>query len=307
MKKSITISLLLSLLIMCFMLSGCGAYSKGEYYPWDNMGNMMVPNQAHDQGHAEQNYQYGDVVEQDFNNVSENSSSYFSLDRNTACYSYVRKQIEYEMRINPESVRTEELINYFDYGFPAPQDNEDVKLSAYLSDCPWNDDSKILTVGAKTKNVQLSSNKNNFVLLIDVSGSMYGNDRLELVKYGVNRLIDNLSAEDRISIVTYASSTGIALESTLLTSEGKDRARGVINALDADGSTNGDGGIELAYNVAERQKGEGVNSRVILMTDGDFNVGRSDITDMKEFIQDKAKSGVYLSVLGFGMATLATI
>ncbi len=297
MKKFKTLSLLFAMMLsLSLLFVGCNTNApKGDYLPQGgNMGNATAPD-------ADDNYQYNKVYETPFLDTSEYNKSFFSLDRNTACYSLVRRQINSGNKVEEDSVRTEELINYFDYGYPAPTRDEVVKATTYLTDCPWNEKTKLLTVGIKTKEIKTESVKNNFVFLIDVSGSMSGSDRLDLVKYGVNKLIDGLTSEDRISIVTYCGSVEEKLESTLLDENGKKTAKRVVDSLVANGSTNGSGGIQKAYEIAERQKADGVNSRVILMSDGDFNVGMISEEEMKELAKKKAQTGVYLSVLGFGM------
>ena len=263
-------------------------------------------------GDSEGNFQYESIIEQGFYDTAENPSSYFSLDRNTASYSQVRAQINTGYKVASDSVRTEELINYFSYDYPAPEAGEEMKVSAYLADCPWNTEHKIATFGIRTEERILPEEvTNNYVFLIDVSGSMSarvqgldGMTCFDLVKYGIGKLVDGLSENDSVAIVTYASGVKEALEPTLATQEGKTEIMKVVNKLVASGSTFGSGGITLAYDVAQRHYAENGNNRVILMTDGDFNVGISDRTQLKEFIQDKATSGIYLSVLGFGMGNM---
>ena len=292
MKKAKILIIAIITVLLLSMAFGCGAGGYGGYY------NDAAYRQSM---HGNGNYDYNKVTEKPFYNTAEQNASYFSLDQNTAGYSYVRRQINDNRLIAEDSVRTEELINYFDYGYPAPEDDDVVKATTYLTGCPWNEDHKLLTIGVKTKEIKAEATANNFVFLIDVSGSMSGDTRIGLVKYGVNLLIDRLSDTDRVSIVTYASGVGVKLESTLLDEAGKKQAKAAVNALNASGSTNGSGGLQKAYQIAESQKAEGVNSRIILMSDGDFNVGMSSQSELKKFISDKAKGGVYLSVLGFGM------
>lgn len=297
MKKFRNLSLLFAMmLLLCFAFVGCS--SKAGMGDWLQAPTGAAKDEAMT---PDENYQYNEVIETPFLDVAEYNKSFFSLDRNTAGYSYVRRQIMSGQGVPADSVRTEELINYFDYGYPAPTGEEVVKATTYLTDCPWNEKNKLLTIGVKTKEIKTESQKNNFVFLIDVSGSMYGRDRLDLVKFGVNKLIDGLTSEDRVSIVTYCGGVSVNLESTLLDENGKKQAKKVVDGLKANGSTNGSGGIKKAYEIAERQKADGVNSRVILMSDGDFNVGMRSEEEMEELIKQKAQTGVYLSVLGFGM------
>ena len=272
-----------------------GLYPAGESYPLFSDG---------------ENYLYDTVVEQGFSDTETAPSSYFSLDRNTAGYSLVRTQLRQGVKISPESVRLEELVNYFDYDYPAPEAGEAVGVSAYLSDCPWNAEHKLMTVGIKTEEAVRTGDA-NYVLLVDVSGSMggtvagtEGQSRLDLVKYGANKLLDTLGAQDRVSIVTYASGVKTVLESTAATEENKPAIRNAINKLSSYGSTNGSDGLQRAYEQAEAHRAENGNNRIIILSDGDFNVGISNQDDLKEFIQEKAKSGIALSVVGVGMGNL---
>lgn len=272
-----------------------GLYPAGESYPLFSDG---------------ENYLYDTVVEQGFSDTETAPSSYFSLDRNTAGYSLVRTQLRQGVKISPESVRLEELVNYFDYDYPAPEAGEAVGVSAYLSDCPWNAEHKLMTVGIKTEEAVRTGDA-NYVLLVDVSGSMggtvagtEGQSRLDLVKYGANKLLDTLGAQDRVSIVTYASGVKTVLESTAATEENKPAIRNAINKLSSYGSTNGSDGLQRAYEQAEAHRAENGNNRIIILSDGDFNVGISNQDELKEFIQEKAKSGIALSVVGVGMGNL---
>lgn len=294
MKKLIAVISVLTLTAGCLFYTACNA---GSY----NGSDGLAPAAPDESMGADGNYEYGSIIESDFYNVSENPSSYFSLDRNTATYSLVRRQITENQKIYPDSVRIEEMINYFDYSFPAPVEKA-VKVSGYLADCPWNDESKLMLAGIKTSEYSLDAVNANYVFLIDVSGSMSGDDRLELAKYGLNRLVDNLSDKDVVSIVTYASGVSTVLDGGECSVNGKQTIKNKINGLKARGATNGGDGLERAYNIAKKHYITGGNNRVIIISDGDFNVGATSVEAMKEFIQTKAdETGVYLSVLGVGM------
>ena len=284
------------------LFCGCASVSKGDV----NMG--------YDQGISEapwvsdgENYQYDSVTEQGFCDAQTQPSSYFSLDRNTAGYSLVRTQVKNGLQIAPDSVRLEEMVNYFDYDYPAPEKGEGVSLSAYLSDCPWKEDHRLMTVGIRTEEAEQGGDA-NYVLLVDVSGStgsaVYGYDemtRLDLVRYAANKMVDGLDEKDRVSIVTYASGVRTVLESTAATDEGKQQIRNALARLSASGSTSGSDGLQRAYEQAEEYKVPGGNNRVVLLTDGDFNVGIYDTEELTEFIREKAESGVGLSVVGVGL------
>lgn len=292
MKKKLVILATAITAAACTAATACSAKPAGSapYYPSYDFNTSLGDN----------NYQYGAVTESPFVNVTQNASSYFSLDRNTAGYSYVRRQITDGQRVAENSVRGEELINYFDYSYPEPE-TDAVSLSVYLSDCPWNSANKLVTLGVKTQTLSLDAVNGNYVFLVDVSGSMAGDDRLELAKYGFNTLVDNLGGGDTVSIVKYASGMGVVTEGVECTDGNKQAVKNKMNGLKAYGATNGAGGLELAYETAQRHFISGGNNRVIIISDGDFNVGKSGTEDMKELIEEKAKSGIYLSVIGVGM------
>ncbi len=294
MKKKALILAATTLSAICLGLTACSKKgdNSGEYTPW-------FPPFSYDEAEGG-NYEYGSVTESPFQDVAENASSYFSLDRNTAGYSYVRRQIEQNNKIAEDSVRIEEMLNYFDYSYPEPE-TDAVAISAYLSDCPWNEANKLLTLGVKTQTISLEEQNGNYVFLIDVSGSMSGDDRLGLAKYGLNTLVENLGDNDVVSVVEYASGTSVVFEGAECTEGNKPTVMNKINNLKASGATFGRGGLELAYKTAQKYFITGGNNRIIIISDGDFNVGGSDVDDMKEFISEKAKSGIYLSVIGVGM------
>ncbi|MDE6373248.1 MAG: von Willebrand factor type A domain-containing protein, partial [Clostridia bacterium] len=294
MKKKLLVLATAITATACLAATACSKAPTGNYAP------NYFPSYDFSTSADGDNYQYGAVTESPFVNVTQNSSSYFSLDRNTAGYSYVRRQITNGWKISENSVRVEELINYFDYSYPEPE-TDAVSLSVYLSDCPWNSENKLVTLGVKTQKISLDGVNGNYVFLVDVSGSMAGDDRLELAKYGFNTLVDNLGGGDTVSIVKYASGMGVVTEGVECTEGNKEALKGKMNGLKAYGATNGAGGLELAYETAQRHFITGGNNRVIIISDGDFNVGKSGVDDMKELIQEKAKSGVYLSVIGVGM------
>lgn len=262
-------------------------------------------NQGGESQGSENHYTYGSIKEQPFVNVSDEDSSYFSLNRNTATYSMVRSLMAYGQPINPDWVRIEELINYFDYDFPAPE-SEAVSVSTYLSDCPWNAEHKLMLAGIKTAETGFDNVNGNYVFLIDVSGSMSGDSKLGLAKKGLKKLLAGLGEKDVVSIVTYANSVTTVLDGAECTAQGKEKIINTIENLKAGGSTYGSGGLTEAYNVAEKHYITGGNNRVIIISDGDFNVGVSTTDEMLEFISARtvAKKNVYLSVLGVGMGNL---
>lgn len=290
MKKKFALISLALIGAACVGLCACSGYGNG-----DNWGAPNAPN-----GFAVGNYDYNSIIENGFKTVGEEPSSYFSLDRNTATYSLVRRQINSGMQIAPDSVRIEEMINYFDYGFAAPTDRA-VEVSTCLAPCPWNGENMLMLAGVRTAEYDLDGENCNYVFLIDVSGSMAGEDRIGLAKHGIGKLVDGLGENDVVSLVTYASGVKTVLDGKECTLENKTAIKEAVNGLVASGATSGGDGLERAYRLAENRFISGGNNRVILISDGDFNVGMTSQSALKEFIQDKAKSGIYLSVLGVGM------
>ena len=226
--------------------------------------------------------------------------STFSIDVDTASYTYVRSQLENGLMPNLNAVRIEEMVNYFSYGYQAPTSaNVPFMQSVEVYPTPWNEATKLLHIGIKGFTPELSERpKSNLVLLIDTSGSMNAPDKLPLLKRSFSLLLNQLDENDTISIVAYAGSAGVVLEPTKASE--KRKILRSLERLSAGGSTAGGQGIELAYELADEAKSDGSNNRVILATDGDFNVGISSPDALKSFIEKKRDDGISLSVLGFG-------
>ena len=299
MKK--LLCLLLTICVCMTLLVGCSASSGDMNYS----DGSFSRNQGISPGADESDYRYEAIKENGFVKTDEQANSYFSLDRNTASYSYMRRQINENRLPNYESVRVEEYVNYFNYDYARPADGNALALSDSLFDCPWNANHKLLTIGVAAEEIEFSSKQNNLVFLIDTSGSMYGSDRLPLVQQAFSVLIDNLSANDTVSVVTYAGDSRIALEGE--SGANKTKIAAVIEDLSASGSTNGQGGIEKAYALAQKYFAQGGNNRVILATDGDFNVGASSKTDITELISQKRDSAIFLTVLGVGLCNTSDV
>ncbi len=229
--------------------------------------------------------------------------STFAIDVDSASYANVRRFLD-EGKLPPrEAVRVEELVNYFRYNYPEPNDGSPFRVVTAVQPCPWNPKHLLVRIGLKAKEVDTSKRPPaNLVFLIDVSGSMAEENKLPLLKRGMKLLAENVREDDQISIVTYAGTAGVALEGG--TGKEKTRIVSVIESLQAGGSTNGQGGIQMAYDLARRHFVKGGINRVLLATDGDFNVGVSDTDTLVKMMQDEAKSGVFLSVLGFGQGNL---
>lgn len=247
--------------------------------------------------------EYSSIEENGYKSTVRNPLSTFSADVDTASYANVRRMIEYGQNVNPDAVRIEEFINYFDYDYPEPTAADPFSVTAELSDCPWNNEAKLLLVGLKAKDIDMNEREPiNLVFLIDVSGSMLSDDKLPLVQKSFTMLTENLGESDRISIVTYAGEDKVVLKGA--SGEDKDRIIEAINSLEAGGATYGEAGINRAYELAEEYFIEGGNNRVILATDGDLNMGLSSELELAELIEEKRKSGVFLSVLGFGTGNI---
>ncbi len=273
-----------------------------EAAPASDDSFYTVPETVHEEYNTEE---YNYIEENGYTAVSSAPLSTFSADVDTASYTNIRRMIYDGYDVPPEAVRIEEMINYFDYHYSDPEKNEPFAVHAELSDCPWNKDTELLMIGINTKSADSLLDERepmNLVFLIDVSGSMYSEDKLPLVQKSFSMLTDNLSSSDRISIVTYAGSDEVVLEGA----DGNDRGQvlDAINSLEAGGSTAGAAGINTAYEIAEKYFIKGGNNRVILATDGDLNVGLSSESELTELIEEKRESGVFLSVLGFGSGNL---
>jgi len=246
---------------------------------------------------------YNPVTEQPFQVVQQYPLSTFSADVDTASYSNLRRYLEGGSLPPHDSVRIEEWINYFHYAYAEPSKKKPVSVQTEVLQCPWNLQHHLVRVGLQARRLQLDAlPARNLVFLVDVSGSMGEENKLPLVKAGLKRLCQTLRDNDQVSIVVYASGTGVALEPT----SGKQKARilEVLDHLEAGGSTNGEGGIQLAYEVARRIFQKGADNRVVLCTDGDFNVGVSDQGSLVRLIEQERQSGVFLTCLGFGMGNL---
>jgi hypothetical protein len=246
---------------------------------------------------------YSPIQETEFSQARTTPLSTFSIDVDTASYSNTRRFLTEGTRPPADSVRVEELINYFSYDYPAPRGAVPFSVSTEVSDCPWNPEARLVHIGLQGKTL---SNENvparNLVFLLDVSGSMSSPDKLPLLKRGMSLLTQTLRPQDKVSIAVYAGASGLVLPPT----SGSNQAR-IMEALDrleAGGSTNGGAGIELAYEVATRGFVKGGINRVILATDGDFNVGTTSEGDLQRLIEKKRKTGVFLTVLGFGSGNL---
>ena len=246
------------------------------------------------------NESYKEIEENTFKLVKAAPLSTFSIDVDKASYSNIRRMINNGMDIPKDAVKIEEMINYFNYDYPQPTGEHPFAIHTEYVQTPWNKDTKLVKIGMQGKNVPLEDvPASNLVFLLDVSGSMGEPNKLPLLKSAFNLLVNQLREKDKISIVVYAGAAGVVLEPT--SGEEKIKIQDALDKLQAGGSTAGGAGIELAYKMARENFIEGGNNRVILATDGDFNVGMSSDSAMKDLIKEERESGVFLTVLGFGM------
>ncbi|MEM9462425.1 MAG: von Willebrand factor type A domain-containing protein [Myxococcota bacterium] len=246
---------------------------------------------------------YAHIDENGFRRVTEAPLSTFSADVDTASYSNMRRFLGEGRRPPADAIRIEELINYFEYDYKPPTGERPVAVNWELGPCPWNADNLLVHIGLKSKPIASAKvPPRNLVFLLDVSGSMHSPDKLPLLKRSMGLLVDQLREQDRVSIVVYAGASGLVLPPT--SGAQRSKIREAIFALQPGGSTNGAAGIRLAYQMAQDAFiDDGIN-RVILATDGDFNVGTTSDGDLTRLIEDKRKTGVFLSVLGFGTGNI---
>ncbi|MBC7935006.1 MAG: von Willebrand factor type A domain-containing protein [Rhizobacter sp.] len=243
---------------------------------------------------------YDNITENIFLSATDNPLSTFSIDVDAASYSNVRRRLKTGQLPPAGAVRIEEMINYFQYHYPQPKNNDPFSFTTEISDAPWNPDHKLVMIGMQGKKIPAENlPASNFVFLIDVSGSMESPNKLGLVKSSLLLLVDQLREQDKVSIVVYAGAAGLVLKPT--TGTNKTAIKDALERLTAGGSTAGGEGIELAYKTARENFNKTGNNRVILCTDGDFNVGASSDDEMERLIEKERKSGVFLTVLGYGM------
>lgn len=288
MKKRLFIIILLVFIVT---LVGCSAADhSGNWYK----GGYIY----HDAAPENLGEEYLGIAENPFVKTTKDATSTFSLDTSTAGYANLRRLINKGQTISKDHVKLEEMVNYFSYNYEDPEGDNELSISSEIMDCPWNLEHKLVSIGVKAKPMEQVNTKNNIVLLLDVSGSMADPNKLPLMQAAFKLFVDTLNDDDTVSIVTYASSDRIALRGA----KGSEKKL-IVNILEdlmAGGSTAGSKGIQTAYSIAQQYFIEGGNNRVILGTDGDFNVGISSVSSLENFIAEKRETGIYLSVLGFG-------
>ncbi|MEB3799939.1 VWA domain-containing protein [Flavobacterium columnare] len=243
---------------------------------------------------------YAEIEENKFENPSVKPLSTFSIDVDNASYTNIRRFINNGQEIPKDAVRLEEMINYFSYTYPQPKDNHPFSINTEYSECPWNSNHKLLKIGLQGKKMDKNNlPPSNIVFLIDVSGSMEEENKLPLLKESMKILVKELRPQDKVSMVVYAGAAGMILPPT--SGNEKNKIMNALDELTAGGSTAGGEGIELAYKIAEENFIKEGNNRIVLTTDGDFNVGASTDKEMEPLIERKRKTGIFLTCLGYGM------
>jgi Ca-activated chloride channel family protein len=235
--------------------------------------------------------------------TAEAAISTFAIDVDTASYSNVRRFLDDGVRPPADAVRIEELVNYFNYDYPVPAGDVPFSVTSEIADCPWNSEARLIHIGLQAKDLatdQLPAR--NLVFLLDVSGSMESPDKLPLLRRAMKLMVETLDEDDRVAIVVYAGAAGVVLEPT--SGANQQVIMAALDRLQAGGSTNGGEGIERAYDLARQNFEPGAINRVILATDGDFNVGTTSERDLERLIERERESGVFLSVLGLGTGNL---
>jgi Ca-activated chloride channel family protein len=246
---------------------------------------------------------YDRITDNPFIRVTQDPLATFSIDVDTASYANVRRFLNQNQLPPKDAVRIEEMVNYFSYDYPQPTAQHPILAQMEVASAPWSPEHRLVRIGIKGKDLDLNRRpSSNLVFLIDVSGSMQPAEKLPLLKNAMKLLVDKLGENDRVSMVVYAGASGMVLPPT--TGDKKEVILRALENLEAGGSTNGASGIQLAYNLAVANYIRGGTNRVILATDGDFNVGVTNQGDLVRLIEEKAKSGVFLSVLGFGLGNL---
>ncbi len=262
--------------------------------------NVKKTTKKADQDIDYNNEEYAALVENAFELTRNQPVSTFSIDVDNASYSNVRRMISYGGKVDKNSVRVEEMINYFKYNYPQPTNGDPFSINTEYSASPWNPKHKLLKIGLQGKNIPMDRlPASNIVFLIDVSGSMSQENKLPLLKSSLKVLLNQLRPKDKVGIVVYAGSAGMVLPPT--SAGEKEKIIQALDKLEAGGSTAGGEGIELAYTLAKQNFIKGGNNRVVLATDGDFNVGASSASDIEALITEKRKTGIFLTCLGYGM------
>lgn len=292
--------LLIKAAVLALIAAGSLSCTVGYYGDMENVNGHYsgLANETTETGDK-----FDDFIDNPFIDTEVENVSTFSVDADGAAYAYMRMAVNRGYRPGRSSVRIEEYLNYFTFDYPDPDDGNDVRINAEVGTCPWNTEHYLLRLGIKGRDIYEGRHpQSNYVFLLDVSGSMSSKDKLTLLKAGMKSMVDYLDPNDRISIVTYASGEKLVLESTLVKESSK--IKKVIDKLEASGSTAGSAGMRMAYKECLEHFIEGGNNRVIMGTDGDFNVGETSTDAIKELAETYAAKGIYLTICGFGTGNL---
>lgn len=311
-------SLVLIFVLICSALVGCGSNDNtnnadSNNYASDNE-DYATSDTADDRDGYEQEKQeseesglnvetYAEIIENVFVMTADEDTSTFSIDVDTASYANVRDLLKERRQPSKDAVRIEEMINYFTYDYPEPEGDEPFSITTRTTVTPWNQETMVTMIGLQGKNINREQlPPSNIVMLIDVSGSMQDHNKLPLLKQSFDVLVKNLTTKDRVSLVVYAGAAGVVLEGA----EGADyeTIMDALEELESGGSTAGGQGIKLAYSIAEKYFIEGGNNRVVLASDGDFNVGMSSVPELEKLIEEQREKDIFLSVVGFGRGNI---
>lgn len=283
--------------ILAGLVSACATKNAGYLPVYSENGLYQIPPET------PSGDQFSAFADNPFMSTEKEPVSTFSVDADGASYAYMRRNIMEGCHPNKESVRIEEFLNYFTFDYEDPSDGNLVAINSEVGPCPWNREHRLMRLGIKGQAIEAAKAPvANFVFLVDVSGSMGSEDKLPLLQSSLKALVDYLNPKDRIAIVTYASGVRKVLESTPASEAAKIKA--AIGELTAYGSTAGGAGMRMAYEEALKNFIEGGNNRVIMGTDGDFNVGETSTDAILELVQNYAQKGIYLTVCGFGLGNL---
>lgn len=287
-------------LCLAVALGGCSKFAAGLFMDYEadmqRVGMAMDPDEP-------QGDRVDEILENPFIKVSDEPKSTFSVDADGAAYAYFRRMVNMNRNVPAEAVRIEEFLNYFTFDYADPTGGETLALNAETGPCPWNPDHRLLRLGLKGKTLSASETPlANFVFLIDVSGSMDSKDKLPVLKSGLLSMLDQMDPEDQVSIVTYSGKSEILLKPTKVRES--DKIAKAIRKLKAEGCTNGGDALRDAYKLAKESYIKGGNNRIIMGTDGDFNVGVTSTDALLEIVEEGAKEGIYMTVCGFGTGNL---
>ena len=279
--------------------ASCSKDGMGGFY-YDYIGEASAPNAAYEKEDTPQNGEsYDTIKENPFVSTAEEPTSTFSVDADGAAYAIMRSSLAWGQLPPRNSVRIEEYLNYFTFDYADPTGDETIAINAEVGACPWNASHQLLRLGIKGKSMKDEDiPAANYILLVDNSGSMAGDDRIELLKKGLVSMVDYMKPEDRVSIITYSGSVHKVLESTLVYESAS--AIKAIFSLKASGATAGGEAMKTAYEEASGHYITGGNNRIIMLTDGDFNVGVSSTEELVKMVESYRDRGIYLSIMGFG-------